>query len=332
VNAPHPPDPDSTEAFSGSKALIEILPPRSYISFVLSILGLLILFQMANIGIVYVAIELLKSSILFMVGNGICASVLGCVFTHSFHCRRSLLNENSTLIRFINNRFSSGVDDEGTPSTVKCSYWLLIVGYIAATFMTMGLSLAILCLDFTLTGIFGPVPRTVSKVLNCVLYAVGWLLGTSQILNMRTTFMITVVLGLWALAVVANELMFTVYVLLLLSTSLSWMYRNYGYQAEKPFFPTCGTDNAPPIVVCETGTGSLSAIDVLCKEEEAINGTTYVSTCTSSPGSVVPAWRTAFSANMCGDRDYKASEGAYSLLAAGESVHGPGDDLRRQIL
>jgi hypothetical protein len=192
--------------------------------------------------------------------------------------------------------------------------------------------LVIYGLDFTLTGIFGPFPRTVLTVLNCVLYAAGCLLGTSLILNMRTTFMIIVFLGLAALAMFAKELIFSAFMWVLYVTSHRWMYRNYGYQATKPILPTSGTVTTPPIVTCETGTGSPAATDALCKEEVAINGTASVSTSTSSPSSDIPAWREGFSANMRGDRSYKASEGAYSLLAADESVHGSGDDTRRQIL
>jgi hypothetical protein len=331
--APYLPDPDSTEALTGSKALAEILPPRSALYFSLSIAGLQLLSIMATVEISHVAIVRLENyNVLFLSGHLSFSYALFQVFIYSFHCRRSLLNENTTLIRFVNNRFSSGIDDEGTPRTVKCSYWSLIIAYAAANFLSMGLILVIYGLDYTLTGIFGPFPRMVFSVLNCVLYAVGCLLGTSQILNMRCTFMIIVCFGLATLAIFAKELIFTVSMLVLFGTSQSWVYRNYGYQETKPIFPASGTVTALPIVTCETGTGSPPATDALCKEVIATNGAASVSISTSCPSSDVAVWRKEFSANKRGDRSYKASEGAYSLLAADESVHGPGDDTRRQIL
>jgi hypothetical protein len=245
----------------------------------------------------------------------------------SFRCRRSFLSENTALIRFVNNRFRSGVDDEGTPLTVKSSYWSLIIGYIAAIFLTMVLVVTINALDFTLTNKFGRLPRTSSKILYLILYVGGCLLGTSRILNMRTNFMFVVIMGL---SLATHKLSLINYSQVLGVVSISYLYRNYGQQeAVPPVISAAGTSNEPPVLVCETGTGTIPATDNTCKEE-VISGTTSVSTSTStsSPSSGVSVRRGRFSANVCGDRSHMKSEGAYSLLVTDESVHGPGDDRR----
>jgi hypothetical protein len=325
IGSTHLPDPDSIEALSESKALIEIHSLRSSRCFDLSIAALFILSAVVSIRLVQLNVRTSLFSILL--ANYFSSLIFAGISYGSFRCRRSFLSENTALIRFVNNRFSSGVDDEGTPLTVKSSYWSLIVGYIAAIFLTMVLVVTIYALDFTLTSKFGRLPRTSSKILYLILYVGGCLLGTSRILNMRTNFMFVVIMGL---SLATLKLSLTSYLYVLEFVSISYLYRNYGPQeAVPPVISAEGTSNVPPVLVCDTGTGSIPATDNTCKEE-VISGTTSVSTSTStsSPSSGVSVRRGRFSANVCRDRSHMKSEGAYALLVTDESVHGPGDDRR----
>jgi hypothetical protein len=323
VDSPHLPDPDSTEALSGSKSLAEIYSKGPRICFYLSINAILFLSVAVAVGLKSLEDRMMFPHKMFLMGYLITSLSFHLIAYYSFDCRRSVLNENTALIKFVNNRFRSGVEDEGTPTTVKWSYWFPIVGYISAIFFTIVLHAAICGLVLTLGSIYGPLSSTVSNIFYFTLYAGGCLLGTSRILNMRTNFMIVVFVGLVALSLFVNTAIFSFYMYWLGDVSVRFLYRNYGcHELAQEVVSASGTVNASPVLVCETGTGSISETDETC-EEKVISGATTFSISTSSPSNGAPSSREGFFASICGDSSRKSTEGAYSLLAADESVHGP---------
>jgi hypothetical protein len=313
VGSPHLSDPDSTESHSATKALVEIHSRRSFICFILSVIALFILSQVACSGLQYfAAVQLKFSPKWYTVGYLITSFVYLIICEGSFARRRSYLNESAALVRFVNNRFPPGVDDKVTPTTVKCSFWSLIICYIAAIFLTMVFLTTIWGLDLALTTQFGPLPSTVSNILYFTMYSGGCLLVTSRIFNLRTNFMIVVTIGLSVLAMYVNKSIFTIYMFVLGSATSIWLYRNYGLQTVQRSVSTSITTNASPVLLSRSGTGSILATDDAWKKL-VFSDTTTVSTSNSSSSSRVPASRRGFS---------------YSVLGDDESAHGPGDVRR----
>jgi hypothetical protein len=307
---------------------VEIHSIRSRCCFNLSIFALFALSQVVSLWVEHLLLVQLRFRTVIVSSGYYFSSIFYAqVACSSFHCRRSCLRENVALIRFINNSFRSGID-EGTPSTVKCSYWLLIVGYIAAISFTMLLMFAINGLDFALTSKLGGLSYTSLSTLFIILYTCGCLLGPSRILNMRTNFMGVIVIGLWVLALFVCKAEFAVYLFVLATVSVRYLYRNYGHaETVPPVVSASGTSYVPPVLVCEAGYGSVHATDNKYKEE-VISGVTSTFTSTFSSSSGVPAWREEISVNVYGGRSHKSSGTDYSLLATDESVHCPGDVRR----
>jgi hypothetical protein len=263
------------------------------------VIALFILSQVACSGLQYVAAVQLKfSPKWYTVGYLITSFVYLIICDGSFSRRRSYLNGSAALVRFVNNRFPSGVDDKGTPTTVKCSFWSLVICYIAAIFLTMVFLTTIWSLDFALTTQFGPLPST--SILYFTLYSGGCLLITSRILILRTNFMIVVTIGLSVLAMYVNKSIFTIYMFVLGLATSRWLYRNYGLQTGQRVVSTSITTNASPVLLFRSGTGSILATDDAW-QEQVISDTTSVSTSISSSSSRVPASRRGFPYSLLGD-------------------------------